>query len=150
MEETGLKVLGFELGFIALRSTKKYRSTYLPSTAVFKQISQSRATDRPKDAPRDRISTLCWVRKLVNKAYFVVIGILFFVAHINCSTAKQTTLRCVRLPIEVFASPGVSPRNRQKWASRMNVASVEIPGYEFCRNVFLPWVTHPSRTFFTG
>jgi hypothetical protein len=27
----------------------------------------------------------------------------------------------------------------------MNVASVEISGYDFCRNVFLPWVTHPSR-----
>jgi hypothetical protein len=58
-KETGLKVLGFELGFIALRSTKKYRNTYLPSTAVFKQYpNESRATDRPKDAPRDRISTL--------------------------------------------------------------------------------------------
>jgi hypothetical protein len=74
-KKTGLKVLGFEVGFIALRSTTKCRNTYLPSKVI---SNEPRATDRPKDVPRDKnLYLACWARKLVNKAHFVVIRNLF-------------------------------------------------------------------------
>ena len=54
----GLKALD-SLSLFYCVKIHKYPSTYLPSTVAFKQYpNESRAVDQPKDAPRNRISTL--------------------------------------------------------------------------------------------